>query len=152
MFHKTPSGSLLAARAGSPSFRRDHLPGRGEVLFAAMQGYFTLGAPWTPSDEGLGPVSTHQLNSYGVDQHFLIVSAIGADALAVGRWGEVSSRALFNLERLKPNWRYSRAHDIASSVQLHQHLSTTSIFSTPPPPPHRSPYGFGALIVRPLLL
>ena len=43
-----------------------------------MQGYFTLDAPWIPSDEGLGPVSTHQLNSYGVDQHFLIVSAIGA--------------------------------------------------------------------------
>ena len=78
MFHKTPSGSLVAARAGSRRFRRDHLPGGGEVLFAAMQGYFTLGGPWIPSDEGLAPVSTHQLNSYGVDQHFLIVSAIGA--------------------------------------------------------------------------
>ena len=62
----------------SRSFRRDLLPGRGEVLFAAMQGYFTLGAPWIPSDEGLAPVSTHQLNNYGVAQHVLIVSAIGA--------------------------------------------------------------------------
>ena len=34
--------------------------------------------PWIPSDEGLASVSTHQLNIYGVDQHFLIVSAIGA--------------------------------------------------------------------------